>query len=334
MGLLEGFPELSNLDDKKYNELVDEARILLARYGKDWTDHNVHDPGITFIELFAWLAEMQVYQLNRVTDANYKKFLKLAGIYPADVEPARVDISFKDATNEIKAGEKIFTEIGGEKIHFETEENLVPTSAILKKILTDTNSQIIDNTSANEKDEIYFAPFGEKISPGAKFKLGFNNPLKEKEIKITFVLFEEDIPAPESHVDEIAQVISSAKVIWEYYTGNEWKGFPLKRDTTLAFNRSGRIVFNGLTDMTEKDGLYWIQCRLKEGNYEIVPLFNKILLNTICAVQIERINEDFETGNRKPGYVVKLKNNPAIREKILSRATPGSFASDATHSGV
>ncbi len=317
MGLLEGFPELINLDDKKWEDLVDDARRLLARYGKDWTDHNVHDPGITFVELFAWLAEMQIYHLNRVTDANYKKFLKLVGIYPAGAEPARVDISFKDVTGDINAGEPFLVEIGGEKIYFETEEKLIPTSAVIKKIITITDSQIIDNTSANEKDDVYFAPFGEKVSQGAMFKLGFDKPL-ETEVKITFVLFDEDLPSPGSHVYEPAQIIPSAKLVWEYYDGNGWKGFPIKRDTTLAFNRSGRIVFDDLPDMKkDNDGFYWIRCRLKEGNYEIVPLVNKILLNTISAVQIERINENLGTGNGKPACVMKLKKNPAVRDAMF-----------------
>jgi hypothetical protein len=318
MGLLEGFPELANLDDKKWDELVEEARILLARYGKDWTDHNIHDPGITFIELFAWLAEMQIYQLNRVTDANYKKFLKLVGIYPADIEPARVDITFRDATEEIKAGESLVTEIGGEKIYFETEENLTPTSARLKKIITVTDSQTIDNTSTNEKDGVYFAPFGGKASPGVTLKLGFDKPLDETEVKITFVLFEKDLPAPGSHVDEIAQVIPSAEVTWEYISGGKWQEIHIKKDTTLAFNKSGRIVLDGLSDMSDEGGLYWIRCRLKEGSYEIVPFIDKICLNTISAVQIERINdESLGTGNGKPGYAVKLKNNPAIKDALF-----------------
>lgn len=321
MSLLEGFPELANLDDKKFDELVEEARTLLARYGKDWTDHNIHDPGITFIELFAWLAEMQIYQLNRVTEANYKKFLKLAGICQADVQPARVDITFRDATEEIKAGKSFVTEIGGEKICFETEENLTPVPAKLKKIITIAGSQadsrIIDNTGANEKDDVYFAPFGERASTGAMLKLGFDQPLSEMNVKITFILFEEKLPPPGSHCDEPAQVIPSARVAWEYLSSNGWQEIHIQKDTTLAFNRSGRIVFEGLPDMSDEDGLYWVRCRLKEGCYEIVPLINKICLNTISAVQIERKNEDLGTGNGKPGYMVKLGKNPAIRDALF-----------------
>ena len=44
-----------------------------------WTDHNVHDPGITLIELFAWLIEQLIYRANRIPDRHLRKFLALAG---------------------------------------------------------------------------------------------------------------------------------------------------------------------------------------------------------------------------------------------------------------
>lgn len=69
-----------NLDNKTFDELVKEAVTRIPVYAPEWTDHNAHDPGITFIELFSWLVEMQLYRLNRITDENYRKFLKLIGI--------------------------------------------------------------------------------------------------------------------------------------------------------------------------------------------------------------------------------------------------------------
>jgi hypothetical protein len=43
------------LDNITFDELVDEAIQLIPQYSREWTDHNVHDPGRTLIELFAWL---------------------------------------------------------------------------------------------------------------------------------------------------------------------------------------------------------------------------------------------------------------------------------------
>ena len=46
-----------NLDDRKFQELVDEAKRRIPRYAPAWTDHNVSDPGITLIELFAYRSQ-------------------------------------------------------------------------------------------------------------------------------------------------------------------------------------------------------------------------------------------------------------------------------------
>ena len=48
---------LPNLDTRRWADLVDEGVAIVPRYGGSWTDHNAHDPGITLIELFAYLVE-------------------------------------------------------------------------------------------------------------------------------------------------------------------------------------------------------------------------------------------------------------------------------------
>ncbi len=68
---------LPKLDDRSYADLVEEARALIPAHAPEWTHHNPADPGITLVELFAYLAEMLIYRLNRVTDANVHAFLKL-----------------------------------------------------------------------------------------------------------------------------------------------------------------------------------------------------------------------------------------------------------------
>jgi hypothetical protein len=69
--------QLPKLDDRHYADLVAEARRLIPVHDPDWTDHNPSDPGITLLELFAYLTEMLLYRLDRVTGDNQRKFLKL-----------------------------------------------------------------------------------------------------------------------------------------------------------------------------------------------------------------------------------------------------------------
>lgn len=84
-----------NLDNKAFSDLLKEAISRIPVYAPEWTDHNIHDPGITFIELFAWLTEMQIYRLNRINDKNYRKFLKLMGIPELkSARAAKVDVTF------------------------------------------------------------------------------------------------------------------------------------------------------------------------------------------------------------------------------------------------
>ncbi len=68
-----------NLDDRTFDDLVAEARAMIPRLAPGWTNYNPSDPGITLIELFAWLTEMMLYRLNRVPDEHYEVFLELIG---------------------------------------------------------------------------------------------------------------------------------------------------------------------------------------------------------------------------------------------------------------
>ena len=68
------------LDDRRFQDIVDEAKRLIPRYCPEWTDHNLSDPGVALIELFAWMTEMILYRLDQVPDLHYTRFLDLMGI--------------------------------------------------------------------------------------------------------------------------------------------------------------------------------------------------------------------------------------------------------------
>src|SRR3954447_5427568 len=83
-----------NLDDRRFQDLVDEAKRLVQQKCPEWTDHNVSDPGVTMIELFAWMTDQVVYRLNRVPDRHYVKFLELIGVTLFPPTAARTDVTF------------------------------------------------------------------------------------------------------------------------------------------------------------------------------------------------------------------------------------------------
>jgi hypothetical protein len=74
---------IPNLDDRRFAELADEARALLVRFCPEWTDHNVSNPGIALMEMFAWLTETAMYQANQLPDEFWVELLPLLGRAPS-----------------------------------------------------------------------------------------------------------------------------------------------------------------------------------------------------------------------------------------------------------
>ena len=68
------------LDDRNFQDLVDDAKRLIQDHCPGWTDHNVSDPGVTLIEAVAQMVDQLIYRLNRVPDLNYIRFLELIGV--------------------------------------------------------------------------------------------------------------------------------------------------------------------------------------------------------------------------------------------------------------
>ena len=68
------------LDDRSFDQLVKEARARIGVHTPEWTNLSESDPGITLIELFAFLTENMLYRSNRIPEANRLKFLSMLGI--------------------------------------------------------------------------------------------------------------------------------------------------------------------------------------------------------------------------------------------------------------
>src|SRR5882757_9248132 len=116
---------LPNLDTRRWADLVDEARALIPRFAPEWTDHNVHDPGITLIELAAWLTEQLIYRVNRVPDRFRRKFLDLAGYAPRPPRPSRVVLEFAaSSTTTLPAGLVLAGAAGGLSLPFRLDASL------------------------------------------------------------------------------------------------------------------------------------------------------------------------------------------------------------------
>lgn len=183
---------LPNLDDRTWAELVDEGRSLIPVYGPEWTDHNASDPGITLIELLAWIAEMDIYELNQVSDQERLKFLKLVGIVPQPPLPAHatVQVTLKNgAPLTLPAGVEFAAQDSPTTtVRFRTYKDVTLVSGTIATLQFRNGNRVQDLTASLRRRAAVY-PFGLDPQPRVEFYLGLSAALPAKTAARIFFTF-------------------------------------------------------------------------------------------------------------------------------------------------
>lgn len=107
-------PDWPTLDDLTFQAIVDRVKAQIPIYCPEWSDHNVSDPGVTLIELFASMSEMLLYRVNRLPEHAYRAFLDLIGARLDPARPAITDITFYLTGAPVQKRERVLIERGTE----------------------------------------------------------------------------------------------------------------------------------------------------------------------------------------------------------------------------
>jgi Baseplate J-like protein len=84
------------IDGRTYDELRDEALRRIPVHNPDWTNFNASDPGVTLVELFAFMTENLLYRSNQIPERNRRKFLSLLGVPLQAASPAHGIVTFSN----------------------------------------------------------------------------------------------------------------------------------------------------------------------------------------------------------------------------------------------
>jgi hypothetical protein len=84
-----------NLDNRRFEELLRDARQRITQLCPAWTDFNPSDPGMTLVELMAWLTDLTLYRVNRIPERSYVVFLNMMGVRLRPPEAARTWLVFE-----------------------------------------------------------------------------------------------------------------------------------------------------------------------------------------------------------------------------------------------
>lgn len=269
-------PDL-NLDDRTFQELVNEARlkVMEACEFTGWTEHNVSDPGITLIELFAWMTEMTIYRLNRLPEKIHLALLDLLGLGLDPPEAASVDVWFRlkqEATEDIYIP-AFATEVAtprtpeAEPVIFQVQEDFTIPALVPVAYVVEHGGRLesvpVASDGRAKPSGLSQRPFGTLIDRA--LYLGFDRDPSQLIIRV-------DARCTQAHGTGIKP--SDPPLHWYALQAPGQLGERLEviNDTTAGFNKpSGfvellmpRSVKRTAIDTRMNRELYWLCCRLEE----------------------------------------------------------------------
>jgi len=258
-----------NLDDRRFQDLVDDAKRLVQRRCPEWTDHNVSDPGVTLIETFAWMTDQLLYRLNRVPDRHYVKFLELLGVQLFPPTAARAAVTFwlsapQDEAVRIPAGTQVATvrTESDEAIVFSNVADLsiIPSSLAIAASMTD-GQHLTDQSEALNRHRGFLC-FDTPPKPGDALMLGLPEAVPSCAITLRF----------ESSIEGVGVNPDHPPLAWEAWDGDSWAACEVDRDGTGGLNRNGDIVLHvprtHTANVIDRRRAGWIRARITETEPE------------------------------------------------------------------
>lgn len=292
---------LPNLDDRRWADLVEQGRALVPLYSPEWTDHNASDPGVTLMELFAWVAEMDLFHLNRISDRQKRRMLALLGIRPEPPKPARAFVQLRSKTGAASislptAVEFAGSNLAGDPVAFRSTGAVNVIDARLRAVQWRDAAGFHNVTPAVSRSEA-LPLFGDDPAPGAELYLGLDKGLPAGDwVRFAFCLAGEKAGWAERArilVEKNATKLPphhSVRTQWEYFTGSNWVALEA-RDDTRSFTSTGGVELRATQSMTAQtlgsvaEPLNYIRVRFTGGGYDAPPVAERILLNGIEAIQ-------------------------------------------------
>jgi predicted phage baseplate assembly protein len=335
------------LDDRTFQELVDEAKKRIPYYCKEWTDHNVSDPGVTLIELFAWMTEIILYRMNQIPDNHFVNFMDMLGITLQEPQPASVPVTFwLSAPQEIPLLIAGGTEVASTQT--ETERPVIFTTDDDFRILPPKMAGVISRVASRDADKKQyrehnlrrveagfdgFEAFSTVPQPDDAMYFGFENDLSHH-----ILGFDMDCdPAGGAGVDP-----TLPPYVWEASTGqaqDRWQICELEMDSTKGMNSAGRIQIH-LPKMgrysVNNQSLYWVRLRIKDITpaeeregvrpYQVSPRLRQITAHswggTIPATHAQQIIKEFlGRSDGSAGQRFRLQMHPILKRQDGERLT-------------
>jgi hypothetical protein len=323
-----------NLFQRRFQDLMEIGRARLPAAAPTWTDHNAHDPGITLMELLAWVAEAQLYSLSRLRRDERSAYAALLGIAPSGTRaasgllwPDRLDPNSPAATfleSIVIAKDAVINLVGDQYPTFRPFGKLLWAPGRIEKLETRSPSSRTktDHTITNERGGLTFSPFGERAGRRDALKMTFA-------CRDTSGLFGDDRKAAEGALWPIGVLVppslgpigdaprpgvaSRSSLEATLVADDERYPLTIVSDSTQGFLKTGAILLNldSVTARPEKLRTVTVEFRSRTG-FANAPRVLRIEPNVIPIQQGRAIDGEQHDSNGMPDWSFTL-DVPGLR---------------------
>ena len=330
---------VTKLDTIDFEKLVEDARGLIPRLAPEWTDHNLHDPGITLIELLAWITDQEIYRVGFVGDRHLKAFAALLGVHERKAEPAR-GLIWPPDEDELNKKEFISVtvpiELESNTRIVSTDQADIPFTIAFPNGSTDKTRLFISDAAPNSVHAVagasrvaanylvkrtggVYVPDVARDAAAQQIELSFDRPIvrvsaddRDRLVALGIAVKSEIRGANSENAK------SWGPITFDYRVGADgWQRVDVAWDGTLALARTG-VVLLRIPPATAGPSV--LRLRLDRGFFPIAPKLTKLALNVLPIVQLDRIEASMlARSNGLPDQVVSLdiSNLPEPGGEIL-----------------
>lgn len=312
-----------NLDDRRFQQLVDDAKRHIQATCPEWSDHNVSDPGVTLVETFAFMVDQLSYRLNRVPDKLYVAFLDLLGMTLHPPTAATVDLTYwlsapQDHVVVVPPQSEAVTPRteAEEPVVFLTSRELqVPPRSLVHVLTQGFEGEIVDRADPLRAAE-RFAVFTDTPALDDVVLLGLDDAAASCIVVLRF----------DSEVRGVGVDPRFPPLTWEAWTGTGWRTCEVDSDATGGLNRSGDVVLHvpadHRTSIIDGKRAGWLRCRVvdpPEGypRYSASPTIGAVsaftMGGTVPASHSELVREEIlGLSEGVPAQVFHLDRSPVV----------------------
>lgn len=312
---------LPDLDDRRWADLVDEARALIPRLAPGWTDVNVSDPGMTLIDLLAAETEAGVFALDRIPRSHRARFVELAGVRLRPTVPAVTPLAFGTAGGPLRLGVgAVFTADGGGRPVpnrlLSSDESDDGSTALtvwgcpVRAVQTWSGAAFVDRTGDVQHGTAFDALGPDPSGPaepggGAALLLGFGSDVvldPDARVSLWFGLDDAAVAGQLANPSEVpaggvlpaSLVLQGVATGWEFFDGTAWKPFNPRHvvDRTRALTASGRVVLplGEVALVPAVVGVvptahWWVRVRVLAGRHDVAPRATVVVADAAPATQ-------------------------------------------------